>query len=257
MSGGAPFSVTTGATHTLSGPAISVETLDLAGGNLNLQSGAVNASVDINVGNAATLAAQGATISAPTLNVSGVFQAGLGSVTVGTTNVLAGGLLKGTGTLITNVNNSGTVSPGLSPGILTINGDYVQGPTGALNMEIGGTIPGPSGHDQLVVTGAATLGGTLNASLINGFVPAPTDAFTLIQAGSVSGTFATTNLPAGTFLAPNYLVSSFVVSTPLTATPTGPSLPPIVVIEIERHRKNVEEGPEKPQIPGPTAPLCR
>ena len=169
-----------------------------------------------------------------------------------------GGSLHSGGTINANVTNSGNISPGSSPGILTINGNYTQGASGTLNMEIGGTIPGPSGHDQLVVTGMATLGGTLNASLINGFIPAPADSFTLIQAGSVTGAFATTNLPSGTLLAPSYLVSSFVVSTPPSPVVTTPPLvPPIVVVEIEKHRKAIEEGPEKPGTTGPSAPICR
>jgi hypothetical protein len=258
-SGSAPFKVTGAAVHTLNGPTISLTNLDLSGGSLNLQAGTVNVADTITVGGGTTLASQGATINAPgaTLDLSGTFQSGAGSVTVGSMNVLAGGLLKGTGTLNGDVNNSaGTVSPGLSPGILTINGNYVQGASGTLNMEIGGTIPGASGHDQLVVTGTATLGGTLNAGLINGFVPAATDSFTLLKANSVTGTFDTTNLPAGTFLAPSYLVSSFVLSAPPSAVTTLPPVPPVVEVETEKLLKTVEEGLKEPEKPGPTAPLC-
>ena len=259
VQGGAPFRVTGSTVHTLNGPAITLANLDITGGSLNLQAGTVNVSDTITVGSGTTLASQGATINAPTatLDLSGTFQSGAGSVTVGNMKILAGGVLKGTGTLNADVNNlAGTVSPGLSPGILTIDGDYAQGAAGTLSMDIGGTVPGASGHDQLVVTGMATLGGTLNASLVNGFVPAAGNSFTLIKAGSVSGTFDTTNLPAGAFFTPAYLVSSFVLNSP-PAVITGPPLSPIVVVEDERQRKTLEEAPEKPIREGPTAPICR
>ena len=57
-------------------------------------------------------------------------------------------------------NTGGTVAAGASPGTLTINGDYTQGPGGTLQEEIAGTTPGTQ-FDQLVVTGDVTLDGTL------------------------------------------------------------------------------------------------
>jgi hypothetical protein len=63
-------------------------------------------------------------------------------------------------------------------------------------MDIGGLTAG-SGYDQLLVTGTATLGGALNTALIGGFVPPPGSTFTLVQAASLSGTFATINQPPG------------------------------------------------------------
>jgi hypothetical protein len=47
-----------------------------------------------------------------------------------------------------------------------------------------------------VDNGAATLGGTLNVSLINGFMPSIGDSFTILTHQSGSGTFDTVNLPA-------------------------------------------------------------
>jgi len=117
---------------------------------------------------------------------------GVGTINlVGTTlDVLAGGLLGGSRSIIGNVNNiAGTVSPGASPGIMTINGDYFQGPQGTLLAELGGTVAGAQ-YDQLIDTGTVTLGGTLAVSLVNGFVPAPGDAFKVIQSPTVSGSFS-------------------------------------------------------------------
>jgi hypothetical protein len=108
--------------------------------------------------------------------------------------VLDGGSLIGTGTITGNVRNNGaTVSPGHSPGRITITGNYIQGANGILSMEIGGTSPG-TGYDQLAVSGGATLGGTLNISTINGFTPTKGDVYTLISASSFSGQFGQVNI---------------------------------------------------------------
>lgn len=58
-----------------------------------------------------------------------------------------------------------------------------------------GTVAGVS-HDQVIVTRTATLGGTLNVTLINGFEPAIGDVFTVLYQGNgIVGSFATVNLP--------------------------------------------------------------
>ena len=106
---------------------------------------------------------------------------------------LNGGQLIGNGTFTGPVrNNGGIVGPGHSPGKIIITGNYAQGASGVLNMEIGGKTPGTQ-YDQLQVSGTATLGGTLNVSLINGFRPAVGDVFQLIAPNSFSGAFATIN----------------------------------------------------------------
>lgn len=104
-----------------------------------------------------------------------------------------GGSLVGTGTVTGSVKNNGaTFGPGFSPGKITVNGNYAQTATGVLNMEIGGTTAGTE-YDQLVVSGNAALGGTLNVSLINGFRPKVGDVFQLIAPNSISGAFAAIN----------------------------------------------------------------
>ena len=104
---------------------------------------------------------------------------------------LPAGTLSGSGTfdLTSPIVNTGTVSPGLSPGLLTMTGStYPQ--NGTLHVEIGGFTPGTQ-HDQLAVTVAAQLGGMLRASLINGFAPKKDDAFTVLTYTSRTGSFAT------------------------------------------------------------------
>ena len=125
-----------------------------------------------------------------------------GSVSSAAVNVYKGATLKGHGTIYGNVNNYGTVAPGNSPGILTINGNYTE--NGVLDIEIGG-IGGagvnPNGHDKLVVNGTFTAvpataapavpGATLKITKYNGFDPIRTQSFQVISASAFAGSFAT------------------------------------------------------------------
>ncbi|MDH5551156.1 MAG: hypothetical protein OEZ42_14825, partial [Gemmatimonadota bacterium] len=122
-----------------------------------------------------------------------------GTLALGSTvNHLAGAVLQGTATLdvtaVTSGPFAGDVSPGTSPGILSIVGDFAQDPVSTYNIELGGTLPG-TGYDQLDVSGLATLTGTLDVTLFGGFTLSPGDRFAIIVADSIEGTFATVNLP--------------------------------------------------------------
>ena len=105
---------------------------------------------------------------------------------------LNGGVLSGVGQVNGPIVNSAEVKPGASPGAITINGSYTQTATGRLTIEIGGPSPG-SQHDRLVVSGPATLAGTLQLSLTNGFAPKEGDSFNVLSYGSRSGAFSTSN----------------------------------------------------------------
>src|SRR5262249_62212147 len=69
---------------------------------------------------------------------------------------------------------------------------YTQTCTGALNVDLGGTTAGTQ-YDRLAVSGTASLGGTLNIAVINGFQPALGNAFQVLTFGSSSGDFAAYN----------------------------------------------------------------
>lgn len=85
------------------------------------------------------------------------------------------------------INNFGIVLPGASPGTLTIESSYLQGPGGVLELEIGGTSPGVS-HDRLVVTGDLMLNGLVVLRFVDGFLPAAGQTFELIDvAGKSAG----------------------------------------------------------------------
>lgn len=101
------------------------------------------------------------------------------------------GVLRGSGTLVApngidaqgGVNNfAGTVLPGQSPGVLTIDGNFMQGELGTTVLEIGGMLPGLE-HDQIVVTGDATIDGTIQIDFIDGFAPSEGDSFNLFAVG--------------------------------------------------------------------------
>ncbi len=107
--------------------------------------------------------------------------------------VTNGSYLKGTGTVgAVTVQSGGHVAPGNSPGCLNSgNTSFVSG--SAYDVEIAGTTVCTE-YDQLRVTGTVDLGGaTLNTSLLNGFVPAIGNTFTVIAndgADAVTGTFS-------------------------------------------------------------------
>ena len=118
----------------------------------------------------------------------------------GTVQVLPGGILSGKGTVHANTLNRGLVRPGASPGILHIDGNYVQNADGALEIEVGGLTPGVQ-HDQVVVTGgSASLGGQLTVPFVNGFVPDPNsptqnEVTFLTATGGINGRFDSVYLP--------------------------------------------------------------
>ncbi len=94
---------------------------------------------------------------------------------------------------------AGTVPRAGAAATLTVTGVYTQ-TAGTLDIELGGTLPGTE-YDRLVVGGNAALGGVLQLTLVNGFVPEVGQQFqVLTSAGTVSGAFTdviTANFPPG------------------------------------------------------------
>jgi len=103
--------------------------------------------------------------------------------------------LAGRGTVAGDVwVSGGTISPGESPGWLTIDGNLTFNANwggGRLLIEIGGTRPGID-HDVLTVTGTLNLGSsaTIELVLLEGFVPEAGQAYAFLRAGAVTGSFA-------------------------------------------------------------------
>jgi hypothetical protein len=120
---------------------------------------------------------------------------GDGTLTAGDTLTLeAGASLVGSGILSSDLINGGEVSPGTSPGLITIEGDYTQTSGGILTIELGGTSAGTE-HDQVVITGSAGLNGILDVSIYLDFEPSVGDSFIILSYASHTGTFITENLP--------------------------------------------------------------
>jgi len=122
-------------------------------------------------------------------------EAGSELTVTGPAGLVNDGVLQGAGTIVGDVYSSFQVITGFSPGILSIVGDATLAAGNHLIMEIGGLLPGTE-HDQLNVSGLLTLGGVLELSLINGFVPQPGDSLNLLAFGSLVGDFDDVVLPA-------------------------------------------------------------
>ena len=125
-------------------------------------------------------------VSAGTLTING-------TVSSPNVTVFNGGTLKGSGRINGNLTSFGTVSPGNSPGILTITGNYTE--NAVLDIEVGGTVAGvnPAGFDQVNVSGAFTANATstLRVTRFNNFDPVRGQSFRAIIAGSYVGAFGT------------------------------------------------------------------
>jgi len=126
--------------------------------------------------------------TAGTTTVDGVLTVAVGNVS------LQAGKLFGTGTVAASVNSKASVTAGdtlTKAGTLSVS-TYTQQSTGSLNVQIGGTTVGTQ-YSRLAVANGASLNGALNIKLINGFVPAIGNAFTVLTGSAVTGKFATVN----------------------------------------------------------------
>jgi len=107
--------------------------------------------------------------------------------------VQASGILGGSGVIPGGLLNRGTVSPGHSPGLLEIAGDYTQSEDAELDIELAGT--NPKDFDRIIVEGVATLSGLINVLLIDGFLPQEGDIFTVLEAEQIIDEGVTFALP--------------------------------------------------------------
>jgi hypothetical protein len=84
--------------------------------------------------------------------------------------------------------NEGTILA-RAGGRIIIGGDFTQAATGIINIELGGTTTDLIG--QIQVSGNATLAGTLQVTLVNGFTPQAGNMFQVMTFASHTGTFTT------------------------------------------------------------------
>jgi hypothetical protein len=146
------------------------------------------------------------------------------------------GELEGKGTIIANVSSSGTVSPGESPGLLTINGSFTQSSSGILDIEIGGSNAGVD-YDVLKVTGAATLGGTLRVTLLNGYVPPAGTEFDFLQSATSSVSFTQVLLPPDVPWDTTALASGQITAVP---EPARVLVAPLLFFLLARRKRRIQ-----------------
>jgi T5SS/PEP-CTERM-associated repeat protein len=198
--------------------------------SLTVSNGGVAEALEVFIGDGST-ADGNVTVSGATSQLIGQEQINVGYFGTGLLTLTNGGKaiapfidinqygsVKGNGTLQGDVTNFGEVAPGLSAGTLNVNGDYTQSslpaPPGELVIELASA----SSFDRLLVTGTATLGGTLTVNLINGFIPSAGQTYTILTSDDVDNAFAQVNAPSGITVAytPTAVILQ-VVSTPCPA----------------------------------------
>ncbi len=125
-----------------------------------------------------------------TLSLAGGTITASNSVVVTPTGVLTGeGIINGTATIL------GDLAPGSGPGTSTFGGPVSFGPLSTTVIEIQGTTPGTTGHDQIVATQSVSLDGTLDLQVDTGiFTPIYGNAFTILTYTSRTGTYNRTTL---------------------------------------------------------------
>jgi len=181
----------TGGTHEVTGNMniASGSSANLSGGSLSVAS----------LQNAGTFDFTGGTFKAVTTSTnSGTLAIGKDVIFQGGMTNNVGGILTGSGTVQGNVENSGTLAPGNSPGTFTINGDYTQTGDGTLVAELGGYEKGVT-YDWVNINGKATLAGWLDIEIYDSSALDATSAdFTLLTAfAGVAGTFDDIKYGAG------------------------------------------------------------
>lgn len=166
------------------------------GGEINMTGGAL---VTPNLQQNAVLNVSGstATIQAATAAFGGASDNTISSrlVLTGTTTVAATAMFDGGGTLQNNgtlsgsfggeisIENRGMLNPGTSPGVITLDGDFVNRSNGTVNFELNGL--GANQYDRINITGDASLDGTFNVTL-GGFVPDWGDTWSIMSYSSVT-----------------------------------------------------------------------
>ncbi|MGQ2979845.1 MAG: two-partner secretion domain-containing protein [Polaromonas sp.] len=159
----------------------------------------LNASVALNGGALAVSQDGGANNGTLTIAGGTTTLAGGSGIKAAAVNVLAGGTLAGEGTIelggTGTLTNHGVLTLGTTSGYgrVTVQGNYTQGSTGALNVKLGDS----DGFDVLAVEAAASLNGRLNVRGFNSFVPTVGATFNVLAAAGPgnSGTFSTVNAP--------------------------------------------------------------
>ena len=109
------------------------------------------------------------------------------------------GTLKGSGVVSGSISNSGKIAPGNSPGVITINGNYISLTGSIYEAQIGGLggAGNINGHDLIAVSGSPGTftiqsGAKLQLQKLNAFEATRGNTFNIYNAsGGITGTFST------------------------------------------------------------------
>ncbi|WP_456426945.1 T9SS type A sorting domain-containing protein [Rhodocaloribacter sp.] len=200
---------------------------DWTGGPLTTR---IDSAAVVTLGNDVTYAA------ALTTDADAELSLGAHTFTLSGVTLTHNGRLSGTGTLDYTGGTfveGGVIAPGLSPGILTLDGDYDHSGA-AFDIELDNSTTPGLGHDQVAVTGAVTLtGGTLDVSVTHDYFPNVGDQFTIVTCGGgCAGTFDAVNPPPGygfqVLVNPNDVVLE-VTQVPPVSIALSPQAEPVVI----------------------------
>ncbi len=202
VSGTANGNMTVGSGATLTGSGqvigtVSGSSATINGSGLSIGATTLNGSSTLsgyNIASSVTVAGgttslTGTTQSTSTLSVSTGATLNANGTIAGSANV--SGLLKGNSTVTSNLTlTSGTLSPGNSPGITTVEGNFSMDKNSTLVVQVSGTVAGIS-YDQVKVSRNVSLNGTLDLKELSGLTLGNT--ITLIDntgSGTTTGYFS-------------------------------------------------------------------
>ncbi|MEZ5385860.1 MAG: autotransporter-associated beta strand repeat-containing protein [Prosthecobacter sp.] len=197
----APNTAVTGSNLTVGGGTTTTDST-MVDNNLTVTGGGTLNSNNITLNNTGTLDLTNGSIIYNTLNGLGPIGGTVNTGALGFVNPF-GSTVSGFLTFSGDFTNNGVLSPGASPGITVVGGNFNNG-VGTLNSEIGGlgaAGANPGGFDQTQVGGTATAGGTLNVQGFGGFLPAQGNSFQIISNAvgapiRIIGTFAAVTFDA-------------------------------------------------------------
>ena len=154
----------------------------------------------------------------------------LGNLVLGSQDTLSGN-----GTVHGAFVNNGLLSPGHSPGLITVENSFSQGPDGTTLIEVGGTSGtgvNPSGNDFIDVTGNIDLDGTVRIALFNSFIPSAGQSFMIFRwtgtrTGEIANWLGTTGIPGKPDLAFQPIYDDLGKTLRLDVISTPTILPPV------------------------------
>ncbi len=151
--------------------------------------------------------------------------------------VQAGGSLAGNGTIDGTAVINGNLTPGMSPGAITITGATQMLPETKYIAEIGVDGALALVSDVIEVLGALHVeGGTLRVKLLAGYDPEPGDAFAVLNSAALTGGFDAiqgTVLPGGMRIEPIQTATGL----SLVVTPSPSTLAPLVGLSLLASRR--------------------